>query len=54
MLYEVITSLRARRAFASIDVHNNTGINPHYACINRIDNRHRVASLIAQGRNNFV
>ena len=25
--------------FASIDVHNNTGLNPHYACVNVIDNR---------------
>ena len=39
MMQQVVDSMRARRAFASIDVHNNTGINPHYACINRIDNR---------------
>lgn len=39
MMQQLVDSLRARRAFASIDVHNNTGINPHYACINRIDNR---------------
>jgi hypothetical protein len=39
MMQRLVDSLRARRAFASIDVHNNTGINPHYACINRIDNR---------------
>ncbi|WP_018953340.1 M14 family metallopeptidase [Thioalkalivibrio sulfidiphilus] len=25
------------RPFASVDVHNNTGLNPHYACINRLD-----------------
>ena len=23
----------SRRPFASIDIHNNTGLNPHYACI---------------------
>lgn len=23
--------------FASIDVHNNTGLNPHYACVNKLD-----------------
>jgi succinylglutamate desuccinylase len=39
MMRRLVECLRARRAFASIDVHNNTGINPHYACINRIDNR---------------
>jgi len=39
MIQQVVECMRARRAFASIDIHNNTGINPHYACINRIDNR---------------
>lgn len=39
MMQQVVDSMRERRAFASIDVHNNTGINPHYACINRVDNR---------------
>jgi len=39
MMAEVFDIMRARHPFASIDVHNNTGINPHYACINRIDNR---------------
>ena len=23
--------------FASIDIHNNTGLNPHYGCVNRLD-----------------
>jgi succinylglutamate desuccinylase len=39
MLQRVVDSMRARAAFASIDIHNNTGINPHYACINRVDNQ---------------
>lgn len=39
MMRRLVDILGARRVFASIDVHNNTGINPHYACINRIDNR---------------
>jgi succinylglutamate desuccinylase len=39
MMQQLVEIMAARRAFASIDVHNNTGINPHYACINRIDNR---------------
>jgi succinylglutamate desuccinylase len=39
MMAEVLELMRARSPFASVDVHNNTGINPHYACINRIDNR---------------
>jgi len=39
MMQQVVDSIRARKAFASIDVHNNTGINPHYGCINRVDNQ---------------
>ncbi len=29
--------MRERGTFASIDVHNNTGLNPHYACVNKLD-----------------
>ena len=29
----------ARRPFASIDIHNNTGFNPHYACVTRLEPR---------------
>jgi len=29
--------MRRRGVFASIDVHNNTGLNPHYACLNKLD-----------------
>jgi len=38
MAAAVFEVMRARKVFASIDVHNNTGLNPHYACINRLDN----------------
>jgi hypothetical protein len=49
MLQRVVDSMRDRGAFASIDVHNNTGINPHYACINRVDNRFlHLASLFSR------
>ncbi|HEB55173.1 MAG TPA: peptidase M14 [Gammaproteobacteria bacterium] len=34
---EVLSELRAMRLFAAIDIHNNSGMNPHYACINRLD-----------------
>jgi hypothetical protein len=37
MMQEVVEQMRARRAFASIDIHNNTGINPHYGCVNRLE-----------------
>ncbi len=29
--------IRSLRPFAAIDIHNNTGLNPHYSAINRID-----------------
>lgn len=35
----VVEEMRSRQVFASIDVHNNTGLNPHYACVNRLDAR---------------
>jgi succinylglutamate desuccinylase len=37
MMAQVVEIMRARKPFASIDVHNNTGLNPHYACVNRLD-----------------
>ncbi|MGD2136678.1 MAG: M14 family metallopeptidase [Gammaproteobacteria bacterium] len=39
MMRQVVERVKQRRPFASLDVHNNSGINPHYACINRVDNR---------------
>ncbi len=39
MMAQVVEIMRERGVFASVDVHNNTGINPHYACINLLDNR---------------
>jgi len=37
MARQVVHAMRERGAFASVDVHNNTGLNPHYACINRLE-----------------
>jgi succinylglutamate desuccinylase len=45
IMAEVVEHMRARRVFASIDLHNNTGLNPHYACINRV--AHRFLQLAA-------
>jgi len=39
MTSRIVEIMRERNIFASIDVHNNTGLNPHYACINRLDNQ---------------
>jgi len=49
MMEEVFNIMRQRPLFASVDVHNNTGINPHYACINRIDHRYlHLASMFSR------
>ncbi|MGC1951047.1 MAG: M14 family metallopeptidase [Gammaproteobacteria bacterium] len=37
IVQQVFLSMRERGVFASVDVHNNTGMNPHYACINRLE-----------------
>ena len=36
---QICELMRQREVFASIDVHNNTGLNPHYACINKLDDK---------------
>jgi Succinylglutamate desuccinylase / Aspartoacylase family len=40
LMREVIEIVARHRPFASIDIHNNTGKNPHYACVNRLDDCH--------------
>jgi len=37
MMAAVVEVMQKRQVFASIDVHNNTGLNPHYACVNTLD-----------------
>jgi len=39
LMAEVIRTMAGRGVFASVDIHNNTGCNPHYACVNLLDNR---------------
>ncbi|BBA34863.1 uncharacterized protein sS8_2918 [Methylocaldum marinum] len=49
VMQAVVEEMAARRVFASIDVHNNTGVNPHYACVNRLDHRFfRLASVFSR------
>jgi hypothetical protein len=38
VMQEVVDEMARRNVFASIDIHNNTGLNPHYACINKLEN----------------
>ena len=37
LMAEVVDAMRERQPFASIDIHNNTGLNPHYACVSRLE-----------------
>jgi len=39
MAQAVINEMQQRGVFASIDIHNNTGLNPNYACVNTLDQR---------------
>ncbi|MCG5496662.1 M14 family metallopeptidase [Ectothiorhodospira variabilis] len=39
LMRQVVDTVTRAPLFASVDVHNNTGLNPHYACVNRLDNR---------------
>lgn len=48
-MQQVQQEMRERNVFASVDVHNNTGINPHYACVNRLDHRfYHLAALFSR------
>jgi succinylglutamate desuccinylase len=38
LMAQVVETMAHRGVFASIDLHNNTGRNPHYGCVNVIDN----------------
>jgi hypothetical protein len=39
LMRQVTERLRARGLFASLDIHNNTGLNPHYVGVNRLDHQ---------------
>jgi hypothetical protein len=34
MMESIVDTMAHKGVFASVDVHNNTGLNPHYACVN--------------------
>ena len=49
MMHRIVDEMRERQVFASIDIHNNTGLNPHYACINRLDRNYvHLATLFSR------
>jgi len=37
LMRQVVDYVAQRQPFASIDIHNNTGVNPHYACLNKLE-----------------
>jgi len=37
MTQRILEEMQQRCVFASIDIHNNTGTNPHYGCVNSLD-----------------
>jgi succinylglutamate desuccinylase len=39
MTHQVMESMKNRKVFAGVDIHNNSGINPHYACLRYLDQR---------------
>lgn len=49
MMREILKEMASRQVFASIDIHNNTGLNPHYGCVNRLDHRfYHLATLFSR------
>lgn len=49
MMQQVVDIMRQRDIFASLDIHNNTGLNPHYGCVNVLDNRYlQLATLFSR------
>ena len=49
VMKEVTEIVKSHAPFASVDVHNNTGKNPHYGCINKLDARFiHLAKLFAR------
>jgi len=39
IMQSIVNEMKNKNVFASIDIHNNTGLNPFYACINKLDNQ---------------
>jgi hypothetical protein len=39
MAAAVVDAMRKQNVFVTVDVHNNTGLNPHYAYVQRLGNR---------------
>jgi len=40
LMRNVVEIVRRKKPFASVDIHNNSGSNPHYACVNSFEETH--------------
>ena len=49
LMQEVVDTVTAEPLFASVDLHNNTGSNPHYGCVNDLSPHYlQLATLFAR------
>ncbi len=49
IMQQVTSVMKEKMPFVSVDLHSNTGLNPHYACINKLDNRfYQLATLFSK------
>ncbi len=49
LMQEVVDTVTAGPLFASVDLHNNTGSNPHYGCVNELAPQYlQLATLFAR------
>lgn len=49
MARQIVDVMAGHKLFASVDIHNNTGLNPHYGCINRLEPAYQqLATLFAR------
>jgi gamma-glutamyl:cysteine ligase YbdK (ATP-grasp superfamily) len=49
LMRHVVREMTSYKLFASIDLHNNTGWNPHYSCVRQLDYRHlQLATLFGR------
>ena len=55
MIRKILEEMKQRGVYISIDIHNNTGKNPHYACVNRTHNEFlQVATLFSRTMVYFI
>lgn len=49
LMKQVVDEMSLRKPFANVDLHSNTGLNPYYACINKLDNQfYHLATLFGK------